>query len=137
MTAGLLQDMEFRRRVSRFLMVGIANVGVDLSTYAALAALGAPVPAAKGVAFCAGTVFAFVANRRWTFEARNVGLVWLAPFFLLYGINAAVNVALNSAVLWLAGGTRAGYVLAYIVATGTSAALNFTGMHFLFSRARP
>lgn len=124
------------KRINRFLIIGLANIAVDLSAYSFLLYVSTAVPLAKGIAFIAGTVFAFVANRTWTFNAGGTGMMLLIPFALLYGLSAILNVTLNSAVLSMLGGTRLATGQAYVVATGASALLNFIGMQFIFLRNR-
>lgn len=115
-------------QIARFGAAGLANVGVDLSVYAALLFLGAPIPLAKGVAFACGTTFAYFANKNWTFRAGKGNSRQFAAFAALYAASMAVNVGANSAVIALLGGDFLGKAAAYCVALGLSATMNFIGM---------
>ncbi len=123
-----------RTQVARFLVVGTTTVAIDFAVYSLLLLLGGAVASSKGIGFVAGTLFAYFANRLWTFTARG-GLDRIAKFFVVYGVNLCVNVGLNSVVLALLGYEQIDIVLAFLVATGTSATLNFLGMKFLVFKA--
>ncbi len=123
-----------RTQVARFLVVGTTTVAIDFAVYSLLLLLGGAVASSKGIGFVAGTLFAYFANRLWTFNAQG-GLDRIARFFVVYGVNLGVNVGLNSVVLALLGYEQIDIVLAFLVATGTSATLNFLGMKFLVFKA--
>ncbi len=133
-----------RAELIRFLVVGFTTVAIDYLCYRLLAAIGWDYSVSKAVSFVAGTVFAYFANRLWTFHdprSRHApGSVW--RFALLYSSTLLINVAVNAALLVLLRPITHGLQAAFIVATGVSAALNFVGMkYFVFARpsrgARP
>lgn len=118
-----------RRELAIFLVVGGLTVLVDFSVYRGLLwTSGLDVGVAKAVGFLAGTVFAYVANRLWTFghHQHQASSAW--RFALLYGATLLANVAVNALVLRLAGGAAWAVQGAFLVATGVSATLNFVGM---------
>ncbi len=124
--------MSLARELAVFLPVGGAAVAIDAAAYAALLALGLPTAPAKAAGFCAGALWAYYANKRLTFRAEtgrplHFAAVYLASFML--------NVALNMAVLALAGGLGVSGWLAvptaFVIATGASAAANFVGMRLI------
>ena len=154
-----------RRELAIFLIVGTMTVVIDFLTYRGLIwAQLFGVDMAKGIAFLIGTVFAYFANRFWTFghKVHAVGSPW--RFILVYSLTLAVNVLVNSFLItWLPDHVPAlweeliaanKFVLAntpiyhemnislskilnkeevdiqiaYLVATVTSATLNFIGM---------
>lgn len=128
-----------RRELPVFLVVGALTVLVDLLVYRALMAAGLATAPAKAAGFLTGTVFAYCANRRWTFRHRDTARAGALRFTVLYGATLAVNVALNAAALRMLGaaGSALAVPLAFVAATGASAALNFIGMKTLvFSQAR-
>ncbi|WP_175022873.1 GtrA family protein [Rugamonas rivuli] len=129
-----------RRELPVFLVVGTLTVLVDLLVYRALMASGLAATApAKAVGFLAGTVFAYCANRRWTFGHRAAAPGSAARFAVLYGATLAANVAVNAIALRIldAAGPAVAVSLAFVAATGVSATLNFIGMKTLvFSHAR-
>lgn len=115
-------------QIARFGAAGLANVGVDLTVYAGLLAIGAPIPFAKAAAFACGTAFAYVANKNWTFRAGKGNARQFAAFAALYAASMAVNVGANSGIIALIGDTLAGRAAAYCGALALSATMNFIGM---------
>ena len=118
----------------RFLLVGGTTVLIDALVYRLLLGLDVETGLAKAVAFCAGAVFAYVANWRFTFAGQHHR--WSpALFVLVYACALGLNVAVNAAVLGLVEpGTALRVPLAFVVATGVSAAFNFVGMAMLVFR---
>ena len=121
-------------QIARFGVAGLANVGVDLAAYMLLLFLGAPIPAAKGVAFICGAVFAYFVNKNWTFRAGKGNPRQFAAFAALYAGSMAVNVGVNSAVIAAAGAGFVGKALAYGAALCLSATINFIGMRAILLR---
>jgi putative flippase GtrA len=151
-----------KRELAIFLVVGTLTVMIDFLTYRGLVwAQLLDVNVAKGVGFFTGTVFAYFANRFWTFghKIHVVGSIW--RFIFLYTLTLSVNVLVNALLMtylpiqlpnlldMLKEATQlvminqslyeqVGVILnkemtikiAFLVATITSAALNFVGMKF-------
>lgn len=126
------------RELTAFLVVGSLTVMVDFCTYHGVLWLGwAGVDAAKGLGFLIGTVFAYVANRHWTFGHKQhaAGSVW--RFALLYAATLGANVAINAGALAALRNWPGHVHLAFLLATGTSATLNFVGMKLFVFKAAP
>ncbi|MBI5922478.1 MAG: GtrA family protein [Betaproteobacteria bacterium] len=125
-----------KRELGIFLIVGSLTVLVDFGAYRSLVWLGlAGVNMAKAIGFLAGTIFAYYANRFWTFghKPHAPGSMW--RFAVLYGTTLGANVLVNSLALELFAKATAAIQLAFLFATGVSAALNFLGMKlFVFKR---
>ena len=122
--------MSGRRQIKRFLVVGVTTVALDLLVYRSLLLLGAPVAPAKTVGFIVGAVFAYFVNRNWTFQSS--GGPWARlRFATLYLFSLACNVSVNAAALAVLPPHEAGRLIAFTLATGLSAALNFAGMKWL------
>lgn len=120
-----------------FLIVGTLTVIVDYVTYRGLvAALGADVDLAKAVGFVSGTVFAYFVNRFWTFGGRQHAAGSAARFIVLYGTTLAINVLINRAGLEILRSldSAVSVPVAFVAATGVSAALNFLGMKWFVFR---
>ena len=121
------------RQLGIFLLVGLGTVAVDFVVYHALLWLGMTISPAKLLSFLTGTVFAYFANRRWTFQNPSPARGRIARFGVLYGGTLACNVFVNAVVLSffknLLDATIA-FNLAFCVATGVSAVLNFIGMKY-------
>jgi putative flippase GtrA len=115
----------------RFMVVGLTTVGIDFAVYSLLLLLDMPTAHAKVLGFLGGSIFAYVANRFWTFDA-GAGKAARIPLFLaLYASTLGINVAANETVLALLGVSRLSVGVAFVIATGLSATLNFLGMKFV------
>ncbi len=92
-----------RRELAIFLVVGTLTVVIDFLTYRGLTwAQLFGVDAAKGIGFLTGTVFAYFANRFWTFghKAHTIGSAW--RFIFVYSLTLTVNVFVNAFLIaWL------------------------------------
>lgn len=121
--------MQTRWQVNRFLVVGGLTVLIDLCVYRLLAWLGMDVDVAKAAGFLTGTVFAYIANRHFTFQAEG-GLAVVARFCLLYATTLGLNVLVNAGCLRLLPPGETAVAAAFFVATGLSAVTNFLGMKF-------
>ncbi|MGE0409165.1 MAG: GtrA family protein [Amphiplicatus sp.] len=120
--------------VFRFLIVGGMTVLLDLIVYRAFAFIGVDVHAAKGIGFVAGTLFAYFANRLYTFSAKGGAAVFMR-FLALYATTLGCNVAVNAAALFALSSDTNAVTIAFLIATGVSATLNFLGMkHLVFRR---
>jgi putative flippase GtrA len=162
-----------KRELAIFLVVGTLTVMIDFLTYRGLVwaqLLG--VDSAKGLGFLTGTVFAYFANRFWTFghKAHAVGSAW--RFIILYSLTLAANVLVNSLLIsclpiqlpvlvdMLKEATQLIMIdqpiyvpvndmlnkllnkeitiqIAFLIATITSAALNFIGMKLFVFKTTP
>lgn len=120
----------------RFLPVGGLAVAIDFVVYSLLVWDQAAPSQAKAVSFLAGAVFAFYANRIFTFRHAGQAGKSAVLFAIIYGLALALNVGVNAMVLGLTprhGSPELG--LAWFIATGCSAAFNFLGMKYLVFRA--
>jgi len=126
-----------KREFVIFLIVGVTTVLVDLIIYTVMIEFQVmETDKAKATGFLFGTLFAYFANRIWTFGHRvhAPGGVW--RFFVLYASTLGTNVLINSVSLELLANTTATFQLAFILATSTSACLNFLGMKFFVFKPR-
>lgn len=121
-------------QIVRFAIIGAANVGVDLSVYVGLLTVGWPVWLSKAIAFVCGTIFAYFANRTWTFKSSDRSLIVFASVSGLYVCSMAVNVSLNSLIILLLHDFAGQKIIAYLGALLPSAAMNFLGMKYLFRK---
>lgn len=121
-----------KRQLPRFLVVGSTAVLIDFLVYTVLIAF-LPIATSKTVSFLSGTVFAYFANKLWTFEQKERDHVEMVSFFVLYGTTLLVNVSVNQLVLYI----LPGYILwAFLAATGTSTILNFIGQKWWVFRPK-
>jgi len=127
---GLLQGL-FVRQAARFLLVGISAVVIDFVVYRLLLSFSVPTAPAKISGFITGAVFAYFANRIFTFESESRRKrTEIAKFIGVYAMTMLANVAINSLAISLFAFGKYSIDIAFVLATGTSAALNFIGMKF-------
>jgi putative flippase GtrA len=127
-----------KRELAIFLVVGASTVLVDFIIYRGL--IGFQVmedDMAKATGFLAGTLFAYFANRLWTFghKLHIPGSAW--RFSALYVSTLGANVLINALALKLLPDVAASIQLAFLLATGVSACLNFLGMKLFVFRPIP
>jgi putative flippase GtrA len=115
----------------RFIFVGLLTVAVDYGAYATLMGASAVgVDLSKAVGFLVGTIFAYFANKKWTFGAVHPKRGSVYKFALVYSATLGVNVAVNSIVFSAVSGFLFQRELSFVAATFVSASLNFLGMKF-------
>lgn len=127
-----------KRELGVFLVVGSLTVLFDFMTYRGLvwtSWLG--IDLAKALGFLAGTLFAYFANRLWTFghQEHAPGSSW--RFALLYMSTLTTNVLVNAGCLALFNASSLAIQAAFLIATGISAVLNFLGMKLFVFKASP
>lgn len=125
--------MRFTKEILYFLIVGILTVLIDYLVYSLSRNLIINTTQAKAFGFISGTVFAFLANRNITF--KNHDNIWghLYKFLILYSGSLFINVTINNSLLnWLTD-FQYKVQLSFLIATLTSAIINFIGMkYFVF-----
>lgn len=127
-----------KRELAIFLIVGALTVIVDFICYRGLTELQVmEVDMAKATGFLFGTFFAYFANRFWTFghKPHVLGSAW--RFSALYASTLCANVLINALALRLLADVAAAIQLAFMLATGVSACLNFLGMKLFVFRPIP
>ena len=117
--------------VARFLIVGGTTVLIDLICYFILIYMGFDTSLSKGISFSVGTVFAYFANRNYTFQSSMGGFFRFTVFTLLYLSTLVVNVVSNEIVLKLTIQINGSLMIAFLIATSLSATLNFIGMKYI------
>jgi putative flippase GtrA len=126
-----------RKELTIFLVVGGLAVLVDYLTYSVIIWTGLlGTNLAKGAGFLTGTVLAYFANRLWTFGtlAHAEGNAW--RFSALYTLTLFINIYANALILGALTAYPYPLQVAFVIATGLSATLNFFGMkYFVFVNA--
>lgn len=127
-----------KREFAIFLAVGSLTVLVDFLTYRGLVwtqLFG--VDLAKASGFLAGTLFAYFANRAWTFGhlPHAAGSAW--RFAALYVTTLGANVLVNAVALIMFADVSSAMQIAFLLATGISATLNFLGMKLFVFKPLP
>ena len=127
-----------KREVTIFLVVGLSTVAVDFVFYLGLVEFQVmEVDMAKATGFLAGTLFAYFANRFWTFGHKPHVSGSALRFLALYSSTLGANVLINSFTLRSLADMSASVELAFLLATGISALLNFLGMKLFVFKAIP
>ena len=117
--------------VIRFLLVGLTTVCIDLICYLILIFYNFEIFFSKGVSFILGSLFAFFANRSFTFKNSRKGFDMFFLFFILYLLTLVANVWTNEIVLDQINQTNYSLIASFIIATIFSASLNFLGMKYI------
>ena len=122
------------RELFIFLIIGSLTALIDFTSYQCLILLSLTT----NLGFLTGTIFSYLANRLWTFNSKNHPLKSLWRFAILYSYTLGANVLINYATLvFLIKITPFATYIAFLVATATSAILNFIGMKFFVFKATP
>jgi len=101
-------------------MLFFLNLGTELS---------------KGVGFSCGALFAYFANRTFTFKSSAAGLFAFALFWVLYIVTLLINILVNEFSLSVFGKEGIGIGLSLFIATAVSALINFIGMKYLIFKS--
>ena len=126
------------RQLGSFVVIGVLCAVIDIGSYHLLLLTGLWVPVAKGIGFILGTTTAYLLNKRFTFTGSDTGGKGrFAGFVALYGTTFAVNVGMNSLVLFLLPLMSYETLLASVVAQGTATAINFVMLRYVVFKERP
>ena len=116
--------LSLKTQVWRFVVTGGLSAIVDFGLYVAFLAAGLHVNVAKSLSFVAGTITAYLINRRWTFQAPPSKSRFVAVM-LLYALTYAVQVGINYFFYMQFEHQPWRVPVAFVIAQGTATVINF------------
>lgn len=127
-----------KHELAIFLIVGLLTVTVDFLLYRGILYIKPfgfeNINATKGFSFIGGTIFAYFANRFWTFNHQIARTYTVLRFIVVYIVGLLANIFVNDlCITWFRtffNLAEMSIILAFVLATGVSATLNFIGMKF-------
>ena len=128
--------LSLRTQVVRFVVTGGLSAVVDFGLYLLLfKVVGVQLDLAKALSFIAGTVTAYLINRRWTFQAAPSQARFLAVM-ALYAVTYAVQVGINYVFYLQFDGRPWQVPVAFVIAQGTATVINFVVQRTVIFRLR-
>jgi len=124
-----------KNELIKFIIVGSFTVLIDLTIYSLLLLLDQQTVFSKAFGFSFGTIFAYFANRHFTFKGGNNSIYRFIIFLILYICSMFANVFTNELMLLILVQNQSTIMFAFIIATSLSAVINFIGMKFIIFRA--
>src|SRR6202051_2032429 len=128
-------QLPLKTQAWRFIVTGRLGAVVDFGLYVLLLRLGLQVNVAKSLSFIAGTLTAYLINRRWTFQAPPSKARFVAVM-LLYALTYTVQVGINY-IFYMQFAEHAWRVpVAFVIAQGTATVINFIVQRTVIFRLR-
>lgn len=117
--------LSLKTQLLRFVLTGGFSAVVDFGLYFLLyKVVGLQVDLAKAIGFIAGTLTAYLINRRWTFGAAPSRSRFV-QVMALYALTFVVQVGLNHLTLRILDYRDWAVPAAFVVAQGTATVINF------------
>ncbi len=129
----LQPNLSLSTQVWRFLVTGGFAAVVDFGLYVVLLEFGQHVNIAKTLSFIAGTITAYLINRRWTFQAAH-SHARLIAVCVLYALTFAVQVGINYFFYMQFESQPWRVPVAFVIAQGTATVINFIVQRSLIFR---
>ena len=116
-------------KVKLFVLIGLVAVFIDYLFYIVLINLGFNIILSKAVGFLFGTNFSFYFNKTFTFRS-NFTHIKLFKYLLLYVFTMNLNIQINAYFFKFLNDFQFATQIAFFIATGVCAAINFLGLNY-------
>ena len=128
--------LSLKTQLFRFVLTGGFSAVVDFGLLWLLSEVfGVQVDAAKALSFIAGTLTAYLINRRWTFGAAPSRSRFL-KVMALYALTFVVQVGVFHVVFNALDDNPRAKLIAFVIAQGTATVINFIVQRvWIFRRA--
>ena len=128
-------NLTLTTQIWRFLATGGLAAVVDFGLYVVFLELGLHVNTAKTLSFIAGTITAYLINRRWTFQAEHSHARFVAVC-VLYALTYAVQVGINYFFYMQFEDKPWRVPVAFVIAQGTATVINFVVQRMVIFRLK-
>lgn len=120
-----------QKQIKIFIFLGLTATFINFGVYICLVTFGIVTAVAKLIGFVTGMIVSYYGNKYLTFNYQGRFISSTSKFALLYSFSATADVATNEWMLNILEFVPYQKTLAFVVATGISAFINFVGMKFV------